>query len=129
MGSGEVMADQQGAGLGLAAAVRGLRAELTAAMTAGEGERVRFELGPVRMEFSVELTDERGVDAGVKFWVITAGGKGSRSSGSTHTVTVELTPKGADGGPLGLIGDRDTDRAVPGPSAADSGGGTMGDRE
>jgi Trypsin-co-occurring domain 2 len=122
------MTDEQGAGLGLADAVRGLRAELTAAMTAGEGERVRFELGPVRMEFTVQLTTDKSVEGGVKFWVITAGGKGSRSSGWTHTVTLELTPKGPDGGPLGLISDRDIDPSVPRPDSA-SGGATMGDRE
>jgi hypothetical protein len=125
------MTDEQdnGSGLGLAGAVRGLRAELTAAMTAGEGERVRFELGPVTMEFTVQVTNEKGIDGGVKFWVITAGGKGSRSTASTHTVTVELTPKGADGGPLGLISDRDIDPSVPAPNAGGSGAATMGDRE
>ncbi len=114
--------------LGLAEAIKGLRAELTAAMTAGAGERVRFELGTVEMEFGLELAKERGGEAGVKFWVVTLGGKGSSTSGSTHRVTLQLTPKAPDGGALGLISDTDVDPSVPVPSPP-PGSGAMGDRE
>ncbi len=111
--------------LGLAEAVAALRQELASAMTAGKGERVRFELGTVEMEFQLELAKERGGEAGVKFWVVTLGGKGSTTSGSTHRVTLQLTPKGADGGALGLISDTDVDPTLQRPA----GSGAMGDRE
>jgi hypothetical protein len=114
--------------LGLAEAVAALRKELTSAMTAGAGERVRFELGTVEMEFQLELAKERGAEAGVKFWVVTLGGKGSTTSGSTHRVSLQLTPKGPDGGALGLISDTDVDPSLPSPAPAD-GSGAMGDRE
>ncbi len=114
--------------LKLAEAVAALRQELTSAMRAGEGERVRFELGTVEMEFGLELAKERGAEAGVKFWVVTLGGKGSTTSGSTHRVTLQLTPKGADGGALGLISDTDVDPTLQSP-AGSAGSGAIGDRE
>jgi hypothetical protein len=118
----------EGERLGLAEAVAALRKELTAAMTAGAGERVRFELGTVEMEFELELAKERGGEAGVKFWVVTLGGKGSTMSGSTHRVSLQLTPRGPDGGALGLISDTDTDPSLSAPSSAGP-SGSMGDRE
>jgi hypothetical protein len=114
--------------LGLAEAVAALRQELASAMTAGAGERIRFELGTVEMEFQLELSKERGGEAGVKFWVVTLGGKGSTTSGSTHRVTLNLTPKGVDGGPLGLISDTEVDPTLQSP-AGSAGSGAMGDRE
>ena len=44
--------------VGLADAIRALRRELTAAMTAGEGEPIRLELSPVEMEFLLEVGKE-----------------------------------------------------------------------
>lgn len=85
--------------VGLADAIRALRAELTTAMAEGTGEALRFELGPVEMEFLLEVGREAGGEAGVKFWVISLGGKGGVSSGSTHRVTLSLTPKAGAGGP------------------------------
>ena len=119
---GEVLAHKP---LGLAAAVAGLRAELTAAMTAGAREKVRFELGPVQMEFGLEIEAERGGEGGIKFWVVTLGGKASSTSGATHKVTLELTPKDEQGGPLGLISDTEPAGLTP----QDTGGGSMSDRE
>jgi len=43
------------AGVGLADAVRALRAELTSAMAEGADQALRFELGPVEMEFLLEV--------------------------------------------------------------------------
>jgi Trypsin-co-occurring domain 2 len=85
--------------VGLADAIRALRRELTAAMTAGQGEPIRFELGPVEMEFLLEVGKEGGGEAGVRFWVVSLGGKGSATSGSTHRVTLSLVPKGPAGRP------------------------------
>lgn len=79
--------------VGLADAVRALRAELTAALVEGQDETLRFELGPVEMEFLLEIRKEAGGDAGVRFWVVSLGGKGAVSTGSTHRVKLVLTPK------------------------------------
>jgi hypothetical protein len=90
--------------VGLADAIRALRAELTAAMAEGEGEQLRFKAGPVEMEFGLEVTKEAGGEAGVKFWVVTLGGKGSVSAAATHRVKLELQPVG-DGGKDFVIND------------------------
>jgi Trypsin-co-occurring domain 2 len=84
--------------VGLADAIRELRRELIEAMNEGQGKPIRFELGPVEMEFLLEVSKDAGGEAGVKFWVISLGGKGSVSSGSTHRVKLSLTPKDASGG-------------------------------
>jgi|1186.fasta_scaffold492652_2 hypothetical protein len=84
--------------VGLADAIRALRSELTTAMTEGADQALRFELGPVEMEFLLEVQKEAGGEAGVRFWVISLGGKGSVSSGSTHRVTLALTPRTREGG-------------------------------
>ena len=81
----------------LAETVRVLRQELERATAEGDGKGVRFALGPVELEFQVEVTWEGGVDSGVRFYVISAGAKASRSSASTHTVKLTLMPIGADG--------------------------------
>lgn len=83
--------------LGLADAVRALRSELTTVMREGRDEALRFELGPVEMEFLLEVQREAGGEAGVKFWVVNLGGKGSVTRGSTHRVTLSLTPRDAVG--------------------------------
>lgn len=72
--------------LGLADAVRALRSELTTVMREGRDEALRFELGPVEMEFLLEVQREAGAEAGVKFWVVNVGGRGSVTRGSTHRV-------------------------------------------
>ena len=77
----------------LADAVRALRSELTTAMTDAEGERLRFALDAVEMEFLLEVNKEGSAEAGVKFWVISVGARGGVSSGSTHRVKLALTPK------------------------------------
>jgi Trypsin-co-occurring domain 2 len=85
--------------VGLADAIRELRRELTEAMTEGQGKPIRFELGPVEMEFLLEVSKDAEGDAGIRFWVVSLGGKGSVSSGTTHRVKLALTPKDATGRP------------------------------
>lgn len=84
--------------VGLADAIRALRSELTAAMAEGADQELRFELGSVEMEFLLEVQREAGTEAGVKFWVINLGAKGGVTSGSTHRVTLALTPRTRAGG-------------------------------
>lgn len=44
------------------------------AMNAGEGEPLRFELGPVELEAAVAVEKGGGANAKVRFWVIELGG-------------------------------------------------------
>jgi hypothetical protein len=93
--------------VGLADAVRALRSELTAAIGQAEGERLRFELEGVEMEFLLEVRKEAAGEAGVKFWVINVGGKGGVSSGSTHRVKLALTPRDVATGRSPQISDEE----------------------
>lgn len=85
--------------VGLADAVRGVRAELQAAMVEGQGEELRFEVGPVELEFAVDVRKEGGMDATAKVYVVSFGAKGSMSAASTHRMKLTLHPKDRQGNP------------------------------
>jgi hypothetical protein len=85
--------------IGLADAIRRVRAELADARREGEGEDLRFRLGEVQLQFEVQVTREGAGEAGIKLWVVSVSGKGGVSGAQTHTVTVSLVPQarvGAD---------------------------------
>jgi Trypsin-co-occurring domain 2 len=84
----------------LAEAVHALRAELVSAIEEGEGEALRFGVGPVELELQVEVSREVGGKAGIQFWLVSIGGEGSRSSGSVHTVRLTLSPVDERGEPV-----------------------------
>jgi hypothetical protein len=79
--------------IGLAEAIRKVRAELAVARRDGEHDELRFRLGEVQLQFEVQLTREGGGEAGVKLWVVSVGAKASVTSGQTHTVTVAMVPQ------------------------------------
>jgi len=76
----------------LAEAVEGVRAELTEAMAAGENERLRFDVGPVELEFVVDVQRDANASAGVKVWVVQIGASGGMSRDSSNRVKVTLNP-------------------------------------
>lgn len=92
-------------GIGLAEAIRALRAELTESVREAEGQDVRFRLGQVDLEFQVMASDQVEGNAGVKFWVVNAGGKSSDTNTTSHTVKVQLHAATADGDEV-WTGDR-----------------------
>jgi hypothetical protein len=79
--------------VGLTEALRELRRELTAAMAAGAGEALRFELGPVEIEFAVTVCRDAGATAGVNFAVVSADVKGDASAERVHRLKLTLVPK------------------------------------
>ncbi|MFI9251510.1 trypco2 family protein [Streptomyces sp. NPDC053069] len=81
--------------------IRELREQLTSALTGGDGQLVRFEVGPVEVEATVAVTREAGADAKVKLWVVDAGANGKYSNAQTQRIKVTLTPQTipADGTP------------------------------
>ena len=83
----------------LADLIRELRQQLTTALADGDGESVRFELGPVEVEASVAVSREAGGDAKVRLWVVDAGANGKYTQAETQRITLTLTPKqvSADG--------------------------------
>ncbi|MFD6342233.1 trypco2 family protein [Streptomyces sp. NPDC088147] len=79
--------------------IRTLRQELNAAITDGEGDAVRFELGQVEIETTVAVEREAGAGGKVRFWVVTADAEGRLAGSRTQRVTLTLHPKvvGDDG--------------------------------
>ncbi|MFF2331647.1 MULTISPECIES: trypco2 family protein [unclassified Streptomyces] len=85
--------------VGLAEAVRGVRAELQAAMAAGRDESLRFEVGPVELEFAVDVRKERAGDATAKVFVLSAGGSASKATSDAHRLKITLQPTDVHGRP------------------------------
>jgi Trypsin-co-occurring domain 2 len=80
------------AGVELASVVRQLRAELNEALADAQGERLRFELGPVQMALSVTVGREGGARAQVRFWVVDADADAKLSRASVQEIKLVLTP-------------------------------------
>jgi hypothetical protein len=78
--------------IALSSAIRALRRELVEAVKEGKDQDVRFALGPIELELQVEVASTGGGEAGIKFWVMSLGAKGERTSGRTQTVRISLTP-------------------------------------
>src|SRR5262245_45590510 len=78
--------------LELASVIRQLRAELNEALDDAEGERLRFELGPVEVSFAVTVGREGGPGAKVRFWVVEAGADAKISREAVQEIKLVLTP-------------------------------------
>ena len=79
-------------GVELASVVRQLRAELNEALADAEGERLRFELGPVEMSLRVTVGREAAAGAKIRFWVIEAGADAKMSREAVQEIKLVLTP-------------------------------------
>jgi hypothetical protein len=85
-------------GLDVADAVTLLRDQIVEAQRrladpAGAGHRgVLFTLGEITLELGVELTGTKGVDGGLRWSVLSLGGRKETARRSTHTLNVKLTP-------------------------------------
>ena len=66
--------------------------ESAVAAAAGGGERFRFEVGPIELTLSIEVSREATPGAKVKFWVVEAGADVTLSKASTQEVKLTLTP-------------------------------------
>lgn len=76
------------ANIDLADAIEALRAGLMAAADKGDGQRMRFALEPVELTLEVAVTREG--NAGIRWWVIEAGG--GASAVATQRLTLRLAP-------------------------------------
>ncbi|MFI1800754.1 trypco2 family protein [Streptomyces sp. NPDC020379] len=91
----------------LADAVQAVRDGLTTAAARGTGQDIVFDVGPIAMEFSVEIRRDLKGSGGVKAWVVSADAEASRGSTRTHRVSFTLTPKDArTGGNLRVGNER-----------------------
>ncbi|WP_266881845.1 trypco2 family protein [Streptomyces sp. NBC_00124] len=88
-------------------AIESVRAELSALSARAESHDLVFDVGPVELEFTVEvvLTGETGT--AVKLWVVEAGAKGTIADHHLQTVRVTLEPRHRTTGRRVAIGDED----------------------
>jgi hypothetical protein len=84
-----------------------LRRELQEAINAGEGEQLRFELGPVELEATVAVEKGGGGGVKVRFWVLELGGDAKAGQVSTHRVKLSLQPRLAGGGRVWVASDEE----------------------
>jgi hypothetical protein len=80
-------------GLELVSVVRQLRTELNEALTDAEGERLRFELGPVELSLTVTVGREAAPGAKIRFWVVEAGADVKVSRESVQEIKLVLNPR------------------------------------
>jgi Trypsin-co-occurring domain 2 len=81
----------------LAQVISQLREELDTARRAGQGEDLRFEVGPVELELMVGVDREAGPNAKVNFWVIELGASGKVASQASQRIKLILDPRESSG--------------------------------
>jgi hypothetical protein len=77
--------------LELATMIEALRDSLETAQAEGRDRATRFHVDGIEVEAIVEVTKEREGSAGVKFWIVEAGGSLSRSSIATQRIKLSLS--------------------------------------
>jgi hypothetical protein len=83
-------------GIPLATAISALREELSKAIAQGDRSALRFEATTVELTLQTTVSWSGDAHAGIRWWLIEAGGKLSRESEAVQTVVLHLTPRQAD---------------------------------
>ncbi|WP_031063386.1 trypco2 family protein [Streptomyces sp. NRRL WC-3742] len=97
--------DEDDRWMDLADAVDQLRLQIATAqrrMEENPDRGVRFEMGEITLELGLELTRTKGVDGGLKWSVVSLGGKKENGAKSTHKLTVKLNPHKPGGGAIDI---------------------------
>ncbi|MFE2413841.1 trypco2 family protein [Kitasatospora sp. NPDC059408] len=90
----------------LVEAVAAVRDELMEAVAQGADQEIAFAVGPVEMEFQVEMRADAKAKGGFRLWAVAAETEAGVSRGRTHRVAFTLTPKSANGEDLLISGSR-----------------------
>jgi hypothetical protein len=77
----------------LASVIQDLRSELERAIVAGEGEELRFELGPIELEVTVGVERSTDTSGTVHFWVVEFGTDRKKDTTDTQRIKLSLTPR------------------------------------
>lgn len=77
----------------LARVITDLRSELGRAVAAGEGEPLRFELGPIELEVTFVVGHSEDGNGKVSFWIVEAGTDRTNSSATTQRIKLTLAPR------------------------------------
>ncbi|MFF0301721.1 trypco2 family protein [Streptomyces sp. NPDC004562] len=88
----------------LATLLASLRSEINRARLDSAGQEVRFRINSIDLELQVAVEKSAEANAGVRFWVVSLGGKGGSKSAETHVVKLSLTAETDTGEPV-LTGD------------------------
>lgn len=80
------------------------------AMNAGEGELLRFELGPVELEATVAVEKGGGANAKVRFWVIELGGDAKATHSATQRIKLASQPRVAGSNASPMVAGEPSDR-------------------
>jgi hypothetical protein len=86
------MGDNHITGIELSDAVEAVRDGLVTAADRACGHELRFELGEIQMEFTVELRRDVRGKGGVKAWVVDTSAEAGRAVGRTQKVAFTLKP-------------------------------------
>ena len=86
--------------IGLKETITALRAELIESVVASQGERLRFAVGEITMEFQIEVERSAEANGGIQFWVVELGAGGATKDKDVHKVVIPLKPVRADGKPI-----------------------------
>lgn len=76
----------------LSDAIEALRSTLEAAMAAGAGRQLRFEAEPIELTLEVAVTKASTGQAGIKWWLVSAGAEINREMISTQSIKLTLSP-------------------------------------
>lgn len=82
----------------LSAAVAALRDELLNAATKASTSDMEFVVGPIELEFAVELKQDVKAKAGFKAWVVSGDVQAGIARSHTHRIKLALTPRKPGGG-------------------------------
>ncbi|MFE7890660.1 trypco2 family protein [Streptomyces sp. NPDC057412] len=91
-------------GIELATLLASLRSEINRARLDAAGQEVRFRINSIDLELQVAVEKSAEANAGVRFWVVSLGGRGGVKSAETHVVKLSLTAETDTGEPV-LTGD------------------------
>ncbi|GGY02297.1 hypothetical protein GCM10010324_56500 [Streptomyces hiroshimensis] len=93
----------------LAAAVQAVRDELMSAAAQGAGSDITFKVGPIALEFTVELRKDARARGGIRAFVVSGETDAGVSRTRTHRVSLTLEPVRADGDPVLISADDEGD--------------------
>ena len=85
-----------------------VRDELMEAAKRGVGQDIAFAVGPIELEFTVEMRQDAKAKAGFKAWVVSGDVEAGVGRNRMHRVKVTLTPQlPGGGGDVLITGDPD----------------------
>jgi hypothetical protein len=114
MSTKDLPARPPGGAVDLASAIGALRDELLRACWDARASTLRFKPSPMELTLQVAVTSDATARAGVRWWLVEAGGELSHQSVTTQTVKLTLEPVMYDEhGPVELL----VDAADPAPGA------------